>query len=139
MDFTHFNVNWIGVVLAAVASMIVGMVWYMGLSKQWIAATGKTREQLLGSGGSATPFIIAFVCQLVMAYFLALITPALMGGAITVGGGIVVGVHMWLGFMLTSMVLNHRYQNMSWNLTLIDGGYLLAVMIVQGLVIGLFG
>ena len=33
MDFTHFNVNWIGVVLAAVASMIVGMVWYMGLSK----------------------------------------------------------------------------------------------------------
>ena len=139
MDFTHFNVNWIGVVLAAVASMILGMVWYMGLSKQWIAATGKTREQLLGDKGPAMAFIIAFVCQLVMAYFLALLTPALTGGATSVSGAVVIGVHMWLGFIITSMVLNHRYQNMSWKLTLIDGGYLLGVMIVQGVVIGLFG
>lgn len=135
---SHFDVNWIAVVLAAVASMALGMGWYMGLSKQWVAATGKKAEDLMGSGGSTAPFIFAAVCQLIMAYFIAMLTRALMEGT-SVTGAIIVGVHMWFGFILTAMVLNHRYQNMSWNLTLIDGGYLLGVVIVQGLVIGLFG
>jgi hypothetical protein len=39
--------------------------------------------------------------------------------------------------MGTSMILNHRYQGTKWSLALIDGGYLLGVMIVQGVVIGL--
>lgn len=135
---THFDVNWIAIVLATVASMALGMAWYMGLSKQWVKATGKPQDELMGSGGSAAPFAFAAVCQLVMAYFIAMLTQALMGET-AVTGAIIVGVHMWFGFILTSMVLNHRYQNMSWSLTLIDGGYLLGVVIVQGLVIGLFG
>jgi len=134
----HFDVNWLAIVLATVASMALGMAWYMGLSKQWVAATGKSQDQLMGSGGSAMPFVFAAVCQLIMAYFIAMLTPTLMG-EITAYGAVLVGVHMWFGFILTSMVLNHRYQNMSWNLTLIDGGYLLGVVVVQGIVIGLFG
>lgn len=133
----HFDVNWIAVVLAAVASMALGMVWYMGLSKPWMAAVGKTQEDIR-SGGQAAPFVWAAVCQLVMAYFLALLTPMLMDG-VSVYGAVLVGVHMWLGFMLTAMILNHRYQGQKWSLTAIDGGYLLGVMIVQGIVIGLFG
>jgi hypothetical protein len=133
---SHFAVNWLAVVLAMIASMALGMGWYMGLSRQWIAATGKTVEQIkAGSGGAATPFIIGAACQLVMAYFLALLTPAILGET-TIYGAVLIGVHMWLGFILTSMILNHRYQGMSWRLTLIDGGYLLGVMIVQGVVIG---
>lgn len=46
---------------------------------------------------------------------------------------------MWVGFVITSMILNHRYQGAPWSLTLIDGGYLLGVLLVQGVVIGLFG
>lgn len=134
----HFDVSWLAVVLATVASMALGMGWYMVLSKQWIAATGKAQEDLMGSGGSAAPFVFAAICQLIMAYFIAILTPALME-SVTAYNAILVGVHMWFGFILTAMVLNHRYQNMSWNLTLIDGGYLLGVVIVQGLVIGLFG
>lgn len=134
----HFAVNWIGIVLAMVASMALGMAWYMGLSKQWIAATGKKQEELMGSGGSASPFIFAAICQFVMAYFIAMLTPKLMGGT-DVYGAVMVGVHMWVGFIITSMVLNHRYQNHKWSLTIIDGGYLLGVVIVQGVVIGLFG
>lgn len=134
----YLDVNWIAVILAAVASMALGMGWYMGLSKPWVAATGKKAEDLMGSGGSTAPFAFAAVCQLIMAYFIAMLTPVLLGET-TAMSAIIVGVHMWLGFILTSMVLNHRYQNMSWNLTLIDGGYLLGVVVVQGLVIGLFG
>lgn len=136
---THFAVNWLAVVLAMVASMALGMAWYMSLSKPWVAATGKSADQIKAdSGGGAMPFVWAALAQLVMAYFLALLTPVIMG-EITVASAVVIGVHMWLGFIITSMVLNHRYQGMSWALTLIDGGYLLGVMIVQGIVIGLLG
>ena len=39
---THFAVNWLAVIVAIIASMALGFVWYMALSKQWLAAIGKT-------------------------------------------------------------------------------------------------
>lgn len=133
------SVNWIAVVVAMVASMALGFVWYMVLANQWMAALGKTREQIMASSnGQATPFIISALMQLIMAYSLALFVPALMG-ATTVVNGLIVGFHLWLGFVITSMIINHRYQGSKWSLTLIDGGYLLGVLLVQGVVIGLFG
>ena len=133
------SVNWIAVIVAMVASMALGFVWYMALAKQWMGALGKTREQVMSSsGGQATPFIIAALIQLVMAYSLALFIPRIMG-ATTITNGLIVAFHVWLGFVITSMIINHRYQGSKWSLTLIDGGYLLGVLLVQGLVIGLFG
>jgi len=137
MDFGA--VNWIAVVVAAVASMALGAAWYMGLANQWMAALGKTREQVLSaSGGNVTPFVVSFLMQLVMAYSLALFVPKLMGST-TVTNGLIVAFHLWLGFVITSMIINHRYQGNKWSLTAIDGGYLLGVLLVQGVVIGLFG
>jgi hypothetical protein len=37
------------------------------------------------------------------------------------------------------MITNHRYQGSKWSLTVIDGGYFLGVLLVQAVVIGLFG
>ena len=133
---SHFAVNWLAVILATVASMALGMGWYMGLSKQWLAAMGKTPQDI--NPADVTPYIWSVVVQLVMAYFMALLTPALTG-ATTAANGALVGAHMWLGFVITSMILNHRYQGAKWSLTLIDGGYLLGVLLIQGVVIGLFG
>jgi hypothetical protein len=133
----HFGVNWIAVILATVASMALGMAWYMGLAKQWMAAVGKTEEEIKASS-SATPFIWSAACQLVMAYFIAILTPAL-AGSMSAYNGALIGAHMWLGFIVTAMIINHRYQGAKWSLTLIDAGYLLGVVVVQGIVIGLFG
>jgi hypothetical protein len=139
---SHFaDINWLAVVLATVASMALGMGWYSILGNQWMAALGKTREELMPEGkNSSMPFIIAGICQLVMAYFLLLLTRAIMDTSaadIQILDAVVVGAHMWFGFLMTGMILNHAYQGQKKSLTLIDGGYLLGVMIVQGAVIGL--
>jgi hypothetical protein len=89
-------------------------------------------------GNSPTPFIWSAAMQLVMAYFLALLTPKVMG-VTSVGNAVQLGFFLWLGFVITSMITNHRYQQSKWSLTAIDGGYILGVLIVQGVVIGLFG
>lgn len=133
------SVNWLAIVVATIASMALGAAWYMVLANPWMTALNKTREQIMASsGGNVMPFVIAALMQLVMAYSLALFTPRLMG-ATTVANGLIVGFHLWLGFVITSMIINHRYQGAKWSLTLIDGGYLLGVLLVQGVVIGLFG
>jgi hypothetical protein len=133
---THFAVNWLAVVLATVASMALGFGWYTALANQWLAAQGKTKEQI--NAADWTPYAWSVVVQLVMAYFIALLTPAIFGST-NVVNGLLCGAHMWLGFVITSMILNHRYQQAKWSLTLIDGGYLLGVLLLQGVVIGLFG
>ena len=38
--------------------------------------------------------------------------------------------------VMTTQIVNHRFQGLSWNLTLIDGGHWLGVLLVQGIVIG---
>ena len=131
----HFDVNWLAVIVATIAGFAVGAAWYTSLGKQWLAALGKTRDQL--NAGPA-PYTIGIIVELIMAYFMAVVISALFG-EINVWNGLMAGAHMWLGFVITTMILNHRYQNMSWRLTLIDGGHMLAVLLVQGLVIGLFG
>jgi len=69
----NLDVNWLAIVLATIASVALGMGWYMVLSKQWIAATGKRQEDLISPGGNAPPFFFAAACQLVMAYFIAVL------------------------------------------------------------------
>ena len=132
----HFAVNWLAVVLATVVAWAFGAAWYMALAKPWLASIGKTADQIDRS--DYTPYLWSILCLFIMAYFLAVLTPALTG-AITVGHGMLTGAQLWLGFVITAMVLNHRYQGAPWSRTLIDGGYLLGVLLLQGLVIGLFG
>lgn len=135
-EMSHFAVNWLAVIVATIASWALGAAWYMVLSRQWLEAIGKTRDQL--NSKDFTPYIWSVIVQLVMAYFIALLTPVLFG-ATTVWNGILCGAHMWLGFVITSMIQGHRYQGARWSLTAIDGGYLLGVLLLQGIVIGLFG
>jgi hypothetical protein len=52
---------------------------------------------------------------------------------------VISGFLVWLGFVITTMGVNHAFSGAKPMLTLIDGGYWLAVLIIQGAVIGAFG
>jgi hypothetical protein len=129
-------INWLAVILAVIVSWAIGAGYYIVLANQWLVAIGKTREQI--NGKDLSPFIIGFACQLVMAIVIAAIMPGLFGSTSALNG-LLTGGLMWLGFVVTSMILNQRYAGEPWSRTLIDGGYLLVALLVQGLVIGLFG
>ncbi|MEP0456473.1 MAG: DUF1761 domain-containing protein, partial [Roseibium sp.] len=79
----------------------------------------------------------AFVCQFLMAFVLA-------GVIYHVGGtnlktGLISAGMVWTGFILTSQIVNHRFQGAPWSLTLIDCGHWLGVLMLQGTIIGLIG
>lgn len=43
-----------------------------------------------------------------------------------------------VGFVLTTLVVNHTFQQARRTLTLIDGGHWLGVLVIQGAVLGWF-
>jgi len=136
MAFT--GMNYLAVVVAALAGFGVGAVWYMVLGKAWLGALGKTEDDIKGSGvAQAMPFLIALVANLVMAIMLA----GLMGhlGNISIRGGLISGLFVWVGFVITTMGVNHAFSGAPPKLTAIDGGHWLAVLLVMGAIIGGFG
>jgi hypothetical protein len=137
MTFT--GVNYIAVIIAALAGFGLGAVWYTVLAKPWMRAIGKTEAECKQQQGSAkvVPFAIFIVALFIMAWMLA----GLMGhlGDITIRRGVISGLFVWLGFVITTMGVNHAFNGAKPMLTLIDGGYWLAVLLIQGAVIGAFG
>jgi hypothetical protein len=52
---------------------------------------------------------------------------------------VVSGVLVWLGFVVTTISVNNAFQRRSLTLTVIDSGGWLAVLVVQGIILGVFG
>jgi hypothetical protein len=133
------GISYTAVAVAAVASFIFGGIWYGLLSKQWMAAANLDEKFVKGSGSgpSPVPFIVAFVALLVMALMLAGVFLHLSRGGVpmTLRNGLFSGVMIWVGFVMSSLVVNHAFQGAKPTLTLIDGGHWLGVLLVQSTVL----
>ncbi|MGH6620119.1 MAG: DUF1761 domain-containing protein [Alphaproteobacteria bacterium] len=135
----HFaGISYIAVVFAAAASFVFGFAYYMAFGKPWMEALGKTKADI-ENRKSPLPFIIAAVAELVIAYMLAGVMGHLGRDAMTVPTGLITGLCAWIGFVITTMGVNHAFQGVRPMLTLIDGGHWLGVLLLQGLIIGWIG
>ena len=132
--------NWTAIIVAAVAAWVFGAVYYGILGKTWIAAQGETMDSLKArnagksAAAKAAPFIISFIAEIVMAAALSgiLFHSAMAGprqGAIT-------GALIWLGFVVTTILVNNAYAFRSLRLTAIDAGHWLGALIIIGAVVG---
>jgi Protein of unknown function (DUF1761) len=134
------GINLYAVVLAAIVSFMFGWLWYGVLfSKQWQSAIGKTEQELKAQGPSPTPFIVSFIALVIMAWALAGVIGHLGPGQVTFKNGVISAFFVWLGFVITTMAVNHAFHGTKRAVTLIDGGHWLGVLLLQGAVIGLIG
>jgi hypothetical protein len=126
------------ILAAAVASWLVGAVWYMAFGKAWMTALGKTRADLTGPSGktSLVPFFVSFLAELLMAFVLAWLIARSFPGGLSFENGIIMGFVVWLGFVLTTITVNYQFARAKSLLTLIDSGHWLAVLLVQGAILG---
>lgn len=136
MDFAGMNILAIG--LAAVAGFAFGAVYYMSLSRQWLAAIGKTKEEISGKR-SIAPFITSFVALVVMAWVLAGTLGHLGPGQVTLKNGVISALFVWVGFVATTVAVNNAFGGRKPMLSVIDGIHWLGVLVVQGAIIGAMG
>ena len=138
------TLNYLAIVVAAIAAWLVGGVWYSVLSKPWVEAQGMTLEEakakhaaVKGTSAAWMPFVIVFIAELIIAFVLA----GLLGhlGTWSVRGGVISAAIVWFGFVLTTIVGNNAFQQRSIKLTAIDAGGWLAAFLVIGAIVGGWG
>jgi hypothetical protein len=136
-------VNYLSILIAAVAAWVFAAAYYTALSKPWIAALGKTMEQCKAEQAAKQglakygPFIAAFVADLIIAYVLYGILAHL--SAFTLRGGLISGAFCWFGFVLTTIAVNNAFSGRKTMLTVIDAGGWLGAFLIIGAIVGAMG
>ena len=135
------GLNYLAILAAAVASFLFGGVWYNAFSRQWIEAVGLSPDDVQMGRGSIGLYVLALAAQLVMAWMLAGVLLHLSMGGFPPGlrVGIVSAGLIWLGFVIPTMVVNYAFHGAKRELSLIDGGHWLGVLLIQGAIIGWWG
>jgi len=134
------GVNVWAVLVAAIATMVLGFLWYspMLFARPWTIAMGydpddkaKLAEMQQKAGAM---YGIAFVGSLVSAFVLAKVIDGLTIN--TALYGMKVGFAVWLGFVATVQVTDKLFGNRPMKLFLINTGYQLLCYLATGAIIG---
>jgi hypothetical protein len=137
------SVNYLSVLIAAVAAWLFGGAYYTSLGKYWMAAQGKTMEQCqaeyAGKSGAAkaTPFIVVFVGELIMAW--AMYGVLFHMGMFTPRAGAISGAALWFGFVLPAIAGNYVFSGKKPMLVVIDSAAWLGAMVIIGAIVGWMG
>jgi len=131
------TINYLAVLLSAVINMAIGMVWYSPalFAKPWLAALGKTPEDIKQS--SAGPiYVINTVASLVTAYVLSMFIK--IANETTAVGGAKIGVWVWLGFVVMTVLPTYLYEMRPKKLYFIYISYQLISFIIMGIVLAIW-
>ena len=133
------NINLLGVVLAGIAGMGVGVLWYGPVfGKQWIKLMGFTKEAIEGAKkkGMMLSYALGLGGQLVTAYVLAL----LIAFTFQYFGGFSYSLvfWIWLGIVLPVQMATALWEGRSWQLFALNCAYSLAQLLVMALVLSHF-
>ena len=130
------QVNWLAVIVAAIAMFGLGAVWYSPVLfvKQWAKAAGVSREGSPGPG-FVRIMILAFVLTLVMAANLAVF---LAGPNTTLGFAVAASLAAGLGWATLSLWIISLFEQRPFAYVLINGGYITVGFVLMGLILGLW-
>jgi hypothetical protein len=130
------DLNWLAVVVAALAYFALGAVWYSNalFGEQWRAATG----QEMGEGGSPDPgpLVANFVGWLIAAIALGLISGSV--GADTFADGLVLGLVVAIGFIGTNNVVGQMFEGRNPALMRVNAPYTLLGYSIMGIILALW-
>lgn len=127
------HVNILAVLVAAIAGMIVGGLWYSPLlfAKPWLKLNDV--KDMKPGEGAVVGYITAFIGTLIMAYVLAHFIGYVV--ATTLWAGAVTGLWAWLGFTGTAFLTTYTFSNRPKKLWAIDAFQYLVVFMVMGAIL----
>src|SRR5580704_16579005 len=113
------GVNWLAILLAVVAAMAIGAVWFSPVlfAKIWVREMGKTHDQL----GSP----VAAMVNAAIMYFIAAIGMAITFRAATVTAipdALAMAALLWIGFTGSMQILVDRFRGASLLLSALTAG-----------------
>ena len=135
-------INYWAVLVAAIASMVVGWLWYgVFFKRQWMALMGYNADSMKGMKMTANKaYLIQFIASFVMAYVLshALVFASTYLQTSGASAGLLAGFWHWLGFIVPVSLGIVLWENKSWSLWLINASHYLVSLLVMGLILALW-
>ena len=136
-------INYLAVVACAIASMVLGFLWYGPVvGKQWMALMKITPEQMAAGKdkGMSKSYALMFIGSLVMAYVLAhaLVFAATYLKASGVSAGLTAGFWNWLGFIAPVTLGSVLWEGKSWKLWVLNNAYQLLNLLVMGVILAVW-
>jgi hypothetical protein len=135
IHLTFGYINWLSVLIAALAAFITGSVWYSPVlfGKIWQKEVNFKEEQR-SRMNMPVLFVTVFVLQFVAAFFLKMF----IGTSATMERGLVIGLIVSLAWISTALAINSLFTFKSFTLFLIDSGYYLVMFLIMGLILGIW-
>ena len=131
-----FDVNWIAILVLIFVNMGLGAVWYGPLfGKPWMEATGISMDDM-GGANAGRSYGIAVLNSFFMAFMLANVIA--WTGVDGVGGGLLTGLLMWLGFTGLTFGVNHAFEGRSLHLWFINSGMYLVGLLIMGAILAIW-
>jgi hypothetical protein len=133
------HLNLLAILVAGVSTMVVGFLWYSPLlfAKPWVREMGydlndkaKMEEMRKGAGPA---YAGSFVAGLISAFTLALFLH--WSRAEDLHYGLMVGFHVWLGFVAAVQFTGALFMKQSMKLFAINTGYQLVCYLVMSAIL----
>jgi hypothetical protein len=126
-------VNYLAVLVAAIASYVIASVWYgVIFRKLWMQLTGISDMK-----PKPMSMVLPFVGSLVMSY--VLVHSIAFGNAYMHASGFATGLQggffNWLGFIAPVTLMGVVYEKRSWKLWVLDNGFWLLSLLVMGAIL----
>jgi hypothetical protein len=129
---TERRPNYLGIVAGAIVMFAFGAIWYTILGSAWLAAVGKSKDELMQSG--FWPYLISLLAGLLIAYCFDNMlwhyerADAMKGAQV----GLLTGVCIATAMIATT----YSFEARPFALIAIDSGYAIFGFIVTGAVVG---
>ena len=137
MVVPQVSINYLAVLVASIAGMVVGAFWYSPLlfGKVWMRESGISSRQIneAKKRGMGKSYFAAFVGILVMSFVLAHFVR--YAGATTWTEGLEAGCWLWLGFIAPVLLGSVLWEGKSVKLYLINALQYLVVLLMMGAIL----
>jgi len=155
-SFSFAGMNWLGLVVALVANVAIGIVWYAKWSptgRIWMRSQGMDPDTL--APPPTKVMVMSMLLMIVGAFFMMFVfthnfwvyqdayrnekTGGSMGNHLQPMDGVMGGLFTWLGFIVPLHFNQIAFERKSWQLFWVNAGYYLVTLVVAGLILATVG
>ena len=131
----EFHVNYLAVLVSAVAIFMLGGLWYSPVlfAKKWVALQGKSMEEMSG-GARPSLYAQVFICGLLTAAVMAVVQAHMPQPSLA--HGLIIGFLAWLGFAGATSYGTALFSFKPKALWAIDTGFNLVSFMLAGAILG---
>ncbi len=130
--------EYLNVVAAGAGAYVFAAVWYIAMSKPWMRAAGISVDasgRPIGNG-SAMPFVVGVVAQIVVAGMMRHIFAT--SGIVLIGGGAVAGAGIGAFIIAPWVAMNYSFAMRKPALSVIDGVNSVVGCTIMGMILNAF-